>query len=78
MEIHGVTPQAVERDSLQSRTAGGNRFRLTASSGLKGYDLDIAMPRREEASGRGHRDFEIFTDPFPRYEESGRSGGTLP
>lgn len=28
MEIHGVTPAAVERDSLQSRTAGGNRFQL--------------------------------------------------
>ena len=32
--------------------------------GLKGYDLDIAMPRREKATGRGHRDFAVYTDPF--------------
>lgn len=32
--------------------------------GLKGYDLDIAMPRRERATGRGHKDFAVDTDPF--------------
>ena len=32
--------------------------------GLRHYDLDIAMPRSETATGRGHKDFEVFVDPF--------------
>ena len=32
--------------------------------GIKGYSLDIAMPRREHSSGRGHKDFDVFVDPF--------------
>ena len=32
--------------------------------GLRGYDIDIAMPRQEEATGRGHKDFKIYVDPF--------------
>ena len=32
--------------------------------GLKGESIDIAMPRRERATGSGHRDFEIDVDPF--------------
>lgn len=31
--------------------------------GIKGYDIDISMPRSEVANGRGHRDFEVFVDP---------------
>ena len=27
------------------------------------YDIDIAMPRKEECRGRGHRDFDVFVDP---------------
>lgn len=63
MEIHGVTPQQLKEIlcSLGQPAEIGSSFGVY---GLKGYDLDIAMPRREEASGRGHRDFEIFTDPF--------------
>jgi tRNA nucleotidyltransferase (CCA-adding enzyme) len=32
--------------------------------GLRGYGLDIAMPRKEEATGRGHKDFAVYVDPF--------------
>ena len=32
--------------------------------GIKHYDLDIALPRSETSSGRGHRDFEVFVDPY--------------
>jgi tRNA nucleotidyltransferase (CCA-adding enzyme) len=31
---------------------------------LKGYGLDIAMPRKETLRGSGHRDFDICVDPF--------------
>ena len=63
IEVHGITPEALEGilDSLGQRTAQGASFGIY---GLKHYGLDIAMPRREQASGRGHRDFAVFVDPF--------------
>lgn len=58
-----MTPEALEGilDSLGDRTQMGASFGVY---GLKHYDLDIAMPRREQATGRGHRDFAVFVDPF--------------
>ena len=63
MEVHGVTPRELEEilDSLGQRMTIGESFGIF---GLKGYDLDIAMPRKEEARGQGHRDFAVFVDPF--------------
>lgn len=63
IEVHGVTPEALEGilDSLGERTQMGASFGVY---GLKHYDLDITMPRREQAAGRGHRDFAAFADPF--------------
>mgnify|MGYP000641717081 CR=1 FL=1 len=48
-------------DGLGSRTEMGASFGVY---GLRGYDIDIAMPRQEEATGRGHKDFKIYVDPF--------------
>ena len=63
MEVHGITPGELEMilDSLGSRLSIGESFGIFS---LKGYHLDIAMPRREEARGLGHRDFDIAVDPF--------------
>lgn len=63
IEIHGVTPETLEEilDGLGERTEMGVSFGIY---GLKHYDVDIAMPRRERATGRGHRDFAVMTDPF--------------
>ena len=63
IEVHGVTPQALCAilDSLGERTQMGASFGVY---GLRHYELDIAMPRLESATGRGHKDFEIDTDPF--------------
>ena len=63
IEVHGVTPQALCAilDGLGELTQMGASFGVY---GLRHYDLDIAMPRLESATGRGHKDFEIFTDPF--------------
>lgn len=63
VEIHGLTPGQLEAilDSLGQRLEMGKSFGVY---GLKGYELDIAMPRRETATGRGHRDFAIDVDPF--------------
>ena len=63
MEIHGVSVQTLEEilDSLGGRTVMGASFGIF---GLSHYDLDIAMPRTEESTGAGHRDFSVFVDPF--------------
>ena len=63
LEIHGITPELLcaVLDSLGERTVMGTSFGVY---GLRHYDLDIAMPRTEHATGRGHRDFEVDVDPF--------------
>lgn len=63
IEVHGVTPEVLESilDSLGERTEMGASFGVY---GLKHHCLDIAMPRKERATGRGHRDFAVFVDPF--------------
>ncbi len=63
IEIHGVTPEklALILDSLGKRTQMGSSFGIY---GMRGYDIDIAMPRKETAIGRGHKDFEVYVDPF--------------
>lgn len=63
IEIHGIS-----YDNLLSILEEMGKVRVTGASfgvfGLKGSDLDIAMPRKEEATGRGHKDFAVYTDPF--------------
>ena len=63
MEVHGISPRELAEilDSLGSRMTIGESFGIFS---LKGCHVDIAMPRREEARGGGHRDFEILVDPF--------------
>lgn len=63
IEIHGVPAPALEAilDRLGTRTQMGASFGIY---GLRHYDIDIALPRKERLSGRGHRDFAVFTDPF--------------
>ena len=71
IEVHGVTPKELEQilDSLGQRMTIGESFGIF---GLKGYSLDIAMPRKEEARGQGHKDFDIFVDPFIGTEAAAR------
>lgn len=63
IEVHGVPVSALAAilDGLGERTVMGASFGVM---GLRHYDIDIAMPRSERATGRGHRDFEVFVDPF--------------
>ena len=71
IEVHGLTPQQLEEilDGLGGRLEMGASFGIY---GLKGYGLDIAMPRRERAIGRGHRDFDVTVDPFLGTEQAAR------
>ena len=71
IEVHGVTPQQLEivLDRMGSRRTVGASFGVY---GLAGCGLDIAMPRREAAVGRGHRDFTVEVDPWLGPERAAR------
>ncbi len=63
IEVHGISVEQLEEilKSVGYITEMGASFGVF---GLKGYDLDIAMPRKEEAIGRGHKDFKVDVDPY--------------
>ncbi len=63
VEVHGLPPARLEAilDTLGERISIGESFGIY---NLKGCSLDIAMPRKEACRGVGHRDFDVFTDPF--------------
>lgn len=63
IEIHGISVDELRDvlDSLGRRIEIGESFGVF---GLRGYSIDIAMPRKETCLGRGHRNFEISVDPY--------------
>ena len=63
IEVHGISVRKLEEilDSLGERLTVGKSFGIM---GLRHYELDIAMPRSETATGHGHRDFEVFVNPY--------------
>ena len=63
IEVHGIYPYQLESilDSLGERISIGESFGIY---NLKGYSIDIAMPRKEDNRGDGHKDFDICVDPF--------------
>ena len=63
IEVYGITPETLEKilDSLGTRKEIGKSFGVYK---LCHFNIDIAMPRKETATGRGHRDFKIDVDPF--------------
>jgi len=63
IEVHGLMPRELEEilDSLGTRISIGESFGIYS---LKGIGLDIAMPRKEQLRGMGHRDFDILVDPY--------------
>lgn len=69
IEIHEITPEELKKilSELGTVTEMGASFGIL---GLKGYDIDIAQPRSEKDTGRGHRDFEVYVDPFIGYKQA--------
>ena len=63
IEVHGMTIDALAEilDTLGSRMEIGSHFGIFR---IRGYEVDIAMPRIEQATGKGHKDFSILIDPF--------------
>ena len=71
IEVHGTEPDVLLKilKRLGEPLTYGKSFGVFA---LKGEDIDIAMPRRERATGIGHRDFDVEVDPFIGTREAAR------
>ncbi|MEQ1759786.1 MAG: HD domain-containing protein [Vicinamibacterales bacterium] len=52
--------------------AVGQSFPVYKIIGLAPGDVDVALPRRESKTGRGHRGFEVVGDPFMTIPEAAR------
>lgn len=63
IEIHGIKPEILKNilSELGDIQTIGNAFGIY---NLKGYDLDIALPRKERCIGTGYKDFEVYVDPY--------------
>ncbi len=71
IEVHGVAAERLEEilDRLGGCTRMGVSFGIY---GINGCDIDIALPRKERATGFGHRDFQVFVDPNLGPEKAAR------
>lgn len=63
IEVHGITPDVLKfilesKGELRTQGASFGVYNLAH------YDIDIAQPRKEHATGRGHKDFDVYVDPF--------------
>jgi len=69
IEVHGLEPEVLEKilDSVGERIEIGKSFGIYA---LKGYSIDIAMPRREKNVGKGHKAFDVEVDPYIGLEKA--------
>lgn len=71
IEIHAIEPHVLEGilEILGGKMSFGESFGIY---GIKGYGIDIAMPRKEKQRGTGHKDFEVTVDPFIGTENASR------
>lgn len=71
IEIHGIS----EEQLIDILKIVGQPISYGKSFGvysLKGHNIDIALPRSEQAIGKGHKDFKIKVDPFIGYKQAAR------
>ncbi len=63
IEVHGITPDALEEilSLIGGYISAGKSFGVYK---LAHHSIDVAMPRKETLTGKGHRDFKIDVDPF--------------
>ncbi len=77
VEAHGISYTSLLSvlETLGTPLVNGVSFGVF---GLKDSRLDIALPRKEKLTGKGHKDFEVFVDPLigPR-EAAGRRDFTI-
>jgi len=58
-EVESVLRQLPGRVDLTGESFGVFRYRDP-----EGNEVEIALPRTERSTGPGHRDFEVYTDPY--------------
>ncbi len=70
LEIYGVEPQRLREilDSFGKVDAVGEAFTVYKI----GNDLDVALPRRERKTGKGHKGFVVEGDPQMSFAEAAR------
>lgn len=63
IEVHGIEPNELFEilSEFGEPLSYGKSFGVYS---LKGQNIDIAMPRIESNTGKGHKDFEIYVDPY--------------
>ena len=63
IEVHGISEKKLVNilSKLGEPLYYGKSFGIYS---LKGYNIDIALPRKEIKTGKGHRDFVVEIDPF--------------
>ena len=71
IEVHGIPVESLMRilGALGEPVLMGASFGVL---GLRHCELDIAMPRSETVTGRGHKDFAVSVDPFLGEEKAAR------
>jgi tRNA nucleotidyltransferase (CCA-adding enzyme) len=71
VEVHGISCARFEEilDKFGQRIETGKSFGVYKISHCS---VDFALPRAEENTGRGHRDFKIFTDPYAGTKNAAR------
>ena len=72
-EIHGLDASTIEKLLLElSGSPALEKGSSFVVYGIKGYDFDIAMPRKEHCIGSKHTDFAVSVDPSMGAEEASR------
>lgn len=63
IEVHGIEPSVLYDiiSSVGEVLVYGSNFGIYS---MKYSHLDVAMPRMEKSRGTGHKDFEVFVDPY--------------
>lgn len=63
IEVHGISAETL----VSILSEFGTPITVGKSFGVynvRGYTLDVAMPRKETATGHGHKDFAVDVDPW--------------
>ena len=69
IEVYGLEARAIEA-ALRSKFSLINVGAAFGVLKLKGHPIDISLPRRENRTGAGHRDFAIEGDPHMSFADA--------
>ena len=71
IEVHKLSPDTLRRilQDTASYSEVGKSFGIFI---LNDYSIDIALPRKDMQNGKGHKDIDVYVDPFLGTEEAAR------